>query len=119
MTINIKNGVYQEQLFARDNNKITFKGESREGTIIQYTNAEELAGGTGGSTGVAFEKGKDIGKSGGRAVILFEACDDIRFENMTLKNTYGKPKLLAFQSSGYILHQRLCMDEGLPCGRRL
>ena len=90
MTINIKNGVYQEQLFARYNNKITFKGESREGTIIQYTNAEELAGGTGGSTGVAFEKGKDIGKSGGRAVILFEACDDIRFENMTLKNTYGK-----------------------------
>lgn len=91
MTINIKNGVYEEQLFARYNNKITFKGESREGTILQYTNAEELAGGTGGSTGVAFEKGKALGKSGGRAVILFEACDDIRFENMTLKNTFGKP----------------------------
>lgn len=91
MTINIKNGIYQEQLFARYNNKITFKGESREGTIIQYTNSEELAGGTGGSSGVAYEKGKAIGKSGGRAVILFEACDDIRFENMTLKNTYGRP----------------------------
>ena len=91
MTINIKNGTYQEQLYARYNNKITFKGESREGTILQYTNAEELAGGTGGSSGVAFEKGTAIGKSGGRAVILFEACDDIRFENMTLKNTYGKP----------------------------
>ena len=91
MTINIKNGIYQEQLFARYNNKITFKGESREGTILQYTNAEELAGGTGGSSGVAYEKGAAIGKSGGRAVILFEACDDIRFENMTLRNTYGKP----------------------------
>ena len=91
MTINIKNGTYQEQLFARYNNKITFKGESREGTVLQYTNAEELAGGTGGSTSTAFKKGTAIGKSGGRAVALFEACDDIRFENMTLKNTYGKP----------------------------
>ena len=91
MVINIKNGVYQEQLFARNNNKITFKGESREGTIIQYTNAEALAGGTGGGTNNNFELGKSIAKSGGRAVILFEACDDIRFENMTLKNTYGKP----------------------------
>ena len=91
MTINIKNGVYQEQLFARNNNKITFKGESREGTIIQYTNAEALAVGTGGGTNNSFEIGKSIAKSGGRAVILFEACDDIRFENMTLKNTYGKP----------------------------
>ena len=91
MTINIKNGVYEEQLFARYNNKITFKGETREKTILQYTNAEELAGGTGGSTDVAFKKGNPIGKSGGRAVALFEACNNIRFENMTLKNTYGKP----------------------------
>ena len=91
MTINIKNGIYEEQLFARYNNKITFKGESRDGTVLQYTNAEELASGTGGSTGVAYEKGKAIGKSGGRAVILFEACNGIRFENMTLKNTFGKP----------------------------
>ena len=29
MTINIRNGIYQEQLFARNNNKITFKGESK------------------------------------------------------------------------------------------
>ena len=91
MTINIKNGVYQEPLFARYNNKITFKGESRDATILEYTNAEELAGGTGGSTSVSFAKGVAIGKSGGRSVALFEACDDIRFENMTLRNTYGKP----------------------------
>ena len=91
MTINIKNGVYEEQLFARYNNKITFKGESREKTILQYTNAEEFAVGSGSSTDVAFKKGQAIGKSGGRSVALFEACDDIRFENMTLKNTYGKP----------------------------
>ena len=91
MTINIKNGVYEEQLFARLNNKITFKGESREGVVLQYRNAEALANGTGGSAGARPEPGNAIGKSGGRAVILFEDCDDIRFENMTMKNTYGIP----------------------------
>lgn len=91
MTINIKNGTYEEQLFARQNNKITFKGESREGVVLRYANSEEYANGVGGSTGVTAAIGQKIGKSGGRAVILFENCDDIRFENMTLKNTYGKP----------------------------
>lgn len=91
MTINIKNGTYQEQLFARQNNKITFKGESREGVILQYANSEAFANGVGGSTAVTRKTGAAIGKSGGRAVILLENCDDIRFENMTMKNTYGKP----------------------------
>ncbi len=91
MTIIIKNGTYEEQLFARQNNKITFKGESREGVVLQYTNSEEYANGVGGSTSTAAVIGKSVGKSGGRAVILMENCDDIRFENMTLRNTYGKP----------------------------
>lgn len=91
MIINIKNGTYEEQLFARQNNKITFKGESREGVVLQYTNSEEYANGVGGSTSTAAVIGKSVGKSGGRAVILMENCDDIRFENMTLRNTYGKP----------------------------
>lgn len=91
MTINIKNGIYEEQLFARQNNKITFKGESREGVVIQYCNSEDLANGVGGSTSSTAEVGQSVGKSGGRAVILFENCDDIRFEDITLKNTWGKP----------------------------
>lgn len=90
-TIRIANGIYEEQLFARNNNKITFIGESRDGVVIQYTNSEELAGGVGGSTGVKQVVGDAIGKSGGRPVILIEACNDIRFENLTLKNTFGKP----------------------------
>ena len=91
MTINIKNGIYEEPLFARQNNKITFKGESREGVILQYRNSEALANGTGGSTSTRPSLGNTIGQSGGRSVILLENCDDIRFENMTMKNTYGMP----------------------------
>lgn len=91
MTINIRNGIYQEQLFARQNNKITLKGESRDGVILQYANSEAFANGVGGSTATTRQNGTAIGRSGGRAVILLENCDDIRFEDMTLKNTYGKP----------------------------
>lgn len=91
MLINIRDGIYEEQLFIRSNNKLTFKGESRDGTIIQYANAEEYANGVGGSISAIPAAGESIGESGGRAVILMEICKDIRFENMTLKNTYGKP----------------------------
>lgn len=91
VTISIKNGTYEEAIFARQNNNITFKGESRDGVILQYCNAEELANGVGGSISTKAETGESIGKSGGRAVILFENCKGIRFENMTMKNTYGKP----------------------------
>ena len=91
VTINIKNGTYEETIFARQNNNITIKGESRDGVILQYCNAEELANGVGGSVSMKARTGESIGKSGGRAVILFENCKGIRFENMTMKNTYGKP----------------------------
>lgn len=91
MQINISNGIYEEQLFIRSNDKLTFKGENRNKTILQYANAEEFANGVGGSISAIPAAGASIGKSGGRAVILMETCKGIRFENMTLKNTYGKP----------------------------
>lgn len=91
MLINIGKGVFEEQLFIRNNNKLTFKGESREETIIQYANAEEYANGVGGSITSIPALGESIGKSGGRSVILMEICKGIRFEDMTLRNTYGKP----------------------------
>lgn len=91
MQINISNGTYEEQLYIRSNHNLTFKGASKSRTILQYTNAEELANGVGGSIDNIPALGKSIGKSGGRAVILMEVCKGIRFEDMTLKNTYGKP----------------------------
>ena len=91
MQININRGVYEEQLFIRNNHNITFKGANRDKTVLQYTNAEEYANGVGGSIDAIPALGSKINKSGGRAVILMEICKGIRFENMTLKNTYGKP----------------------------
>lgn len=91
MLINIGNGTYEEQLFIRSNHNITFKGASKSRTILQYANAEEYANGVGASIDNIPALEKSIGKSGGRAIILMEVCKGIRFEDMTLKNTYGKP----------------------------
>lgn len=87
--IAIRNGVYEELLFMRYNHNVTLRGESRTGTIIRYDNCEAMASGVGGSVSSVPVPGKEIGKSGGRAVMLVENCDMLRFENLTLQNTHG------------------------------
>ena len=62
---------------------------SRSGVILQYSNCEALTSGVGSSTDRKPSRGNAIGRSGGRAVILMEDCDNIRFENMTLQNTWS------------------------------
>lgn len=87
--VNIKNGVYEEQLFMRYNNNVTLRGENRTGTVIRYDNCEAMAYGVGGSVSKLPVAGEPVGKSGGRAVMLVENCDMLRFENLTLQNTHG------------------------------
>ena len=89
VTINISNGTYEEQLFMRNKSNVTLNGLSRSGVILKYSNCEDLASGVGSSTDSAPVRGSSIGKSGGRSVILFENCDNIRFENMTMENSYS------------------------------
>lgn len=89
VTVTIRNGVYEEQLFMRYNNNVTLRGESRTGTIIRYDNCEAMASGVGGSVSKLPVVGEAVGKSGGRAVMLVENCDMLRFENLTLQNTHG------------------------------
>ena len=69
-TINISNGVYEEPLVLRTKNNLTIQGESRTGTVIQYSNNELLNSG-----------------SDGRALLLVSAADMLTLENLTLKNT--------------------------------
>lgn len=88
-TIDIRNGTYEEQLYMRGKDNVTLRGMSRSGVILSYANCEDLAYGVGSGTSVRPEPGSEIGRSGGRAVILFENCDNIRFENMTLENSWN------------------------------
>lgn len=70
-TISIKDGVYNEMLFLRNQNNITIQGESRENTIVQYDNYETFNGG-----------------SSGRPLFLVESADMLMLNNFTLKNSH-------------------------------
>jgi len=70
VTINLKNGTYREPLYLRNKNNVTIRGESREGTVIQYRNNEMLNGGTSG-----------------RPLFLVESADMLVLEDLTIKNT--------------------------------
>ncbi|MCD8029424.1 MAG: pectinesterase family protein [Bacteroides sp.] len=88
-TVYIQNGIYEELIFLRDVNNVTIKGESREGVIIRYKNYDNLNGGVGGSAGNLPEIGGSVSYSGGRSVLLIETVNKLRFESLTIENTYG------------------------------
>ncbi|MGJ8693830.1 MAG: pectinesterase family protein [Thalassotalea sp.] len=70
-TISIKDGIYNEMLFLRNQHNITLQGESRENTIVQYDNYETFNGG-----------------SSGRPLFLVESADMLVLNNFTLKNSH-------------------------------
>ncbi|NVM74329.1 pectate lyase [Duganella sp. SG902] len=82
VTINVRNGVYNELLYLRGKDNVTLKGESRDGAIIQYTNYDTLNTGSGASQANA-----DAAAAGGRSVMLVEASDMLVLDSLTLKNT--------------------------------
>lgn len=82
VTINIKNGDYEELLFLRGKHNLTLKGESREGVVIRYTNNNSLNAGTGTSQAPGA-----VSFTGGRSVFLAESSDLLAIDNLTLKNT--------------------------------
>jgi pectin methylesterase-like acyl-CoA thioesterase len=82
VTINVRNGTYQELLFLRTKNNVNIVGESRNGVIIQYRNFDGLNPGTGGSQAPG-----SAAPTGGRAVFLAEGADLLTLNNLTLRNT--------------------------------
>ena len=92
VVIAIASGTYNETLFIRDKNNLTLRGAGRSNTIIAYANNESYESGSGGSSTSKPAIGSAIGSSGGRGVILAESCDNLVFENLTMKNTFGQEK---------------------------
>ncbi|MFP5392313.1 MAG: hypothetical protein ACLGI6_12345, partial [Gammaproteobacteria bacterium] len=71
VTIEVRNGTYDELLFLRGKDNVTIRGESRDGVVIQATNYDTLNPGTGAS-----EAPTSTGSpSGGRSVFLVESAD--------------------------------------------
>ncbi|MFP5393834.1 MAG: pectinesterase family protein [Gammaproteobacteria bacterium] len=82
VTIDVRNGHYNELLYLRDKNNVTVHGESRDGVVIHATNNETLNPGSG-----AGQVAGSPSANGGRALLLVEAADLLTLDNLTLRNT--------------------------------
>ncbi|HSD37320.1 MAG TPA: pectate lyase [Rhodocyclaceae bacterium] len=104
-TITIKNGTYNEMLFARSLNNLTIQGESRDGVVVQYNMYNDFNPGTGGSATLTTVTGTNLlsGKAqkakdglyraylgGGRPVMLVEGSDLLSLTTFTLNNSHVK-----------------------------
>jgi pectate lyase len=83
VTINVKNGTYDELLYLNGKDNLTIKGESRDGVVIRYTNNETLNSGTGSSQSATVAGSP----AGGRAVMLVESADMLVLDNLSIRNT--------------------------------
>jgi pectate lyase len=83
VTINVKNGTYDELLYLNGKDNVTIKGESRDGVVIRYTNNDTLNAGTGTSQSATVAGSP----SGGRAVMLIENADMLVLDTLTVDNT--------------------------------
>ena len=91
-TIRVGAGVYREMLFARDRSNLTIRGVNSDEAVIRYANNESYEGGSGGSAGTKPSVGSSINKSGGRGLALFENCDNLVLQGLTIENSFGELK---------------------------
>lgn len=92
VTINLAAGTYREMLFMREKENVTIKGASRDGSVIEYANNESYCSGSGKSTSSIPASGAKIGAAGGRGLALFENCNNLRLETLTIHNSFGSEK---------------------------
>lgn len=89
MTVSVSAGIYEEQLYIRGKNKLTIKGSGKDETVIRFANSEMMTNGVGQGVTSVPSPGEAVGKTGGRSVVLVENCDMLRFEDLSIINTYG------------------------------
>ena len=101
-TINIAPGVYQEMLFLRLKNNVTFKGTNNGlDAVIQYDNSDAFNPGVG--QGQTVTGGMIPGQGtttlgpwsgGGRAVLLISSSSGVVFDGITIKNLHAQGSIL-------------------------
>ena len=94
VTIQVRNGTYEELLYLRGKDNVSIVGESRDGVVIRYTNNETLNPGTGASQ-AATSAGSP---SGGRAVMLVEASDMLTLQTLSINNTTLRSSAISGQA---------------------
>ncbi|NHZ99522.1 hypothetical protein F2P46_27945 [Massilia sp. CCM 8734] len=93
VTIAVHNGRYDEMLFIRGKDKLTIKGESRDGVLIHNGNNDGYNPGSGLSQGP-----QSPSFTGGRALLMVETSDLLTLDTLTLKNTTLRADKVAGQA---------------------
>jgi pectate lyase/pectin methylesterase-like acyl-CoA thioesterase len=102
VTVDVRNGRYRELLFILGKDKLTIRGESRDGVVIYALNNDGINPGSGASQVAGAPS-----FSGGRALLAIEEADMVTLENLTLRNTTlradtrsGQAETVYFNSEG-------------------
>ncbi|MDL2354082.1 MAG: pectinesterase family protein [Pseudomonadota bacterium] len=82
VTIRVANGRYEELLYLRGKDRVTLRGESRDGVVIHATNNDGINADSGSA-----QAADSPSASGGRALMLIEDADLLTLDSLTLVNT--------------------------------
>jgi pectin methylesterase-like acyl-CoA thioesterase len=94
VTIEVRNGSYDELLYLNGKDNVTLRGESRDGVVIRYTNNETLNPGTGASQSASVAGSP----AGGRALMLVESSDMLVLDTLSLNNTTIRSSSISAQA---------------------
>jgi pectin methylesterase-like acyl-CoA thioesterase len=82
VTIHIANGRYEELLYLRGKDRLTLRGASRDGVLIEAANNDLANPGSGTA-----QAATSPSATGGRSVLLIEDADLLTLRNLTLRNS--------------------------------
>ena len=83
VTINVRNGLYEEIVYARNKDNVTLLGESQDKTIVRYAN-NEVFNPHPANIRTNPEPGTFPSR---RAAVAIDNCNDIHIVNLTLQTT--------------------------------
>ncbi|TWI62649.1 pectin methylesterase-like acyl-CoA thioesterase [Pseudoduganella lurida] len=105
VTVEIRNGRYQEQLYLRGKDNVTLRGQSRDGVVIDAQNGDGLNPGSGTA-----QEARSPGITGGRALFLIEDADLVTLDTLTIRNSVlrsapngGQAETVFFNSEGRLV----------------
>ena len=109
VTIYVKNGLYEEIVYARNKTNVTLVGESRDKTIVRYQN-NEVFNPHPANIRTNPEKGTFPSR---RAAVTIDNCDDIHIANITLQTTaFGQAEGLLITGDRNILSNVTVIGSG-------